>query len=134
AVMKTRPGARARPEALVAIGLAAGLKPEARITEMDTPLGAAVGNALEVIESIDVLKGKGPRDLIDVSLDLTARMLVLGKVARDRADAERQAQAAIDSGAGLERMRKIIEAQGGDPRVIDDYSRLPSVGDLHFVA
>jgi pyrimidine-nucleoside phosphorylase len=133
AFMKTEADSRKLAESLVSIGLASGVKTEAVITAMDAPLGAAVGNALEVIECIDVLKGGGPRDLIDVSLDLTARMLLLGKVATDRADADRQAQAAIDSGAGLERLRRIIEQQGGDPRVVDDYARLPSVEARHVV-
>src|SRR4029079_14793245 len=92
---------------------------------MDTPLGRAVGNALEVIECLEVLKGRGPQDLIDVSVDLTARMLVLGKVADDIADADMQVRRAIESGAGLDRFRRIIENQGGDPKVVDDYARLP---------
>ena len=78
-----------------------------------------------MIECLDVLKGGGPPDLVEVSVELAARMLVLGRVAADRADAERQVRGAIASGAGLDRFRRIIEAQGGDPRVVDDYSRLP---------
>jgi thymidine phosphorylase len=100
---------------------------------MAAPLGHAVGNALEVIECLEVLKGRGPRDLIEVSVELTARMLVLGTKAPDIAAAARQVQAAIDSGAGLERFRQIIEVQGGDPHVVDDYQRLPHVGDRHHV-
>ena len=134
AFMKTEADSRRLAESLVSIGLASGVKTEAVITEMDTPLGCMVGNALEVIESCEVLKGGGPRDLIDVSLDLTARMLVLGKVAADRAEAMRQVQQAIDSGAGLEQFRRIIEHQGGDPRVVDDYSRLPSAPERRTVA
>jgi pyrimidine-nucleoside phosphorylase len=134
AFMKTESDSRTLAESLVSIGNASGVKTEAVITAMDTPLGRAVGNALEVIECIDVLKGGGPQDLVDVSIDLTARMLVLGGVARDRADGERQARQAIASGAGLDRLRRIIEAQGGDPKVVDDYGRLPSVADREIVA
>jgi len=101
---------------------------------MDAPLGRAVGNALEVIECLDVLKGGGPQDLVDVSVELAARMLVLGKVADDIAAAETQVRQAIASGAGLERFRQIVEIQGGDPRVVDDYSRMPHVGDRHTIA
>jgi pyrimidine-nucleoside phosphorylase len=101
---------------------------------MDTPLGRAVGNALEVIECIDVLKGGGPPDLVEVSVELAARMLVLGKVADDFPAAEEQVRRAIRSGAGLERFRQIIEIQGGDPKVVDDYGRLPHVPDRHVVA
>jgi thymidine phosphorylase len=86
-----------------------------------------------VIECLDVLKGQGPADLIDVSVELTARMLLLGGVAADRADAERRTRAAIASGEGLERFRRTIELQGGDPRVVDDYSRLPAAPVRHVV-
>jgi thymidine phosphorylase len=127
AFMKTEADSRKLAESLVSIGNASGVKTEAVITAMDAPLGRAVGNALEVVECIDVLKGGGPSDLVDVSIELTARMLVLGRVADDLADAEKQARDAIASGAGLDRFRAIIEAQGGDPRVIDDPARLPHV-------
>jgi pyrimidine-nucleoside phosphorylase len=133
AFMKTEADSRKLAESLVSIGNASGVKTEAVITAMDAPLGRAVGNALEVIECIDVLKGGGPSDLVDVSIELTARMLVLGRVADDLADAETQARDAIASGAGLDRFRAIIEAQGGDPRVIDDPARLPHVADRHVV-
>ncbi len=134
AFMKTEADSRRLAESLVAIGNASGVKTEAIITAMESPLGHAVGNALEVIECIEVLKGSGPQDLIDVSVELTARMLVLGQVAPDLAAATQQAQRAIASGAGLERFRRIIEMQGGDPRVVDDYQRLPHVADRHIVA
>jgi thymidine phosphorylase len=117
----------------VSIGNASGVRTEAIITAMDAPLGRAVGNALEVIECIEVLKGRGPRDLIDVSVELAARMLVLGKVAKDVAAAELRVRQAIASGAGLERFRQIIEIQGGDPKVVDDYTRMPHVADRHIV-
>ncbi|MBI3400445.1 MAG: thymidine phosphorylase [Acidobacteria bacterium] len=133
AFMKTEADSRRLAESLVSIGNASGVRTEAVITLMETPLGRAVGNALEVIECLEVLKGKGPADLIDVSVELTARMLVLGKVASDRADAERRVRATIDSGVGLDCFRRIIESQGGDPRVVDDYQRLPHAADRHVV-
>jgi pyrimidine-nucleoside phosphorylase len=133
AFMKTEADSRRLAESLVSIGNASGVKTEAIISAMDSPLGRAVGNALEVIECLDVLKGGGPQDLIDVSVELTARMLVLGKVAADRTEAEQKVRHAITSGAGLERFRRVIETQGGDPKVVDDYSRLPHVGDRHVV-
>ena len=134
AFMKTEADSRRLAESLVAIGNASGVKTEAIITAMESPLGHAVGNALEVIECIEVLKGGGPQDLIDVSVELTARMLVLGKVAPDLAAATQQVQRAIASGAGLERFRQIIDVQGGDPKVVDDYQRMPHVADRHIVA
>src|SRR5436190_11982898 len=88
AFMKTEADSRRLAESLVSIGTASGVKTEAIITRMDAPLGRAVGNALEVIECLEVLKGRGPADLIDVSLELTSRMLVLGHVADDLADGE----------------------------------------------
>ena len=134
AFMKTEADSRRLAESLVAIGNASGVRTEAIITAMESPLGRAVGNAIEVIECIEVLKGGGPQDLIDVSVELTARMLVLGRVAEDLPAATEKVQRAITSGAGLERFRQIIEIQGGDPRVVDDYGRLPHVADRHVVA
>jgi pyrimidine-nucleoside phosphorylase len=127
AFMKTDADSRRLAESLVAIGTASGVKTEAVITAMDTPLGDAVGNALEVIECIEVLKGRGPADLVEVSLELTARMLVLGGVAADRGGARAKANDVLASGAALDRLRRIIAQQGGDPRVVDDYGRMPSV-------
>jgi pyrimidine-nucleoside phosphorylase len=133
AFMKTEADSRRLAESLVAIGNASGVRTEAIITAMESPLGRAVGNAIEVIECIEVLKGGGPQDLIDVSVELTARMLVLGRAAGDLPAATQQVQRAIASGAGLDRFRRIIEAQGGDPRVVDDYQRLPHVAGRHLV-
>ena len=134
AFMKTEADSRRLAESLVAIGNASGVKTEAIITAMESPLGHAVGNALEVIECVEVLKGRGPQDLIEVSVELTARMLVLGHVADDLPAAILKVQQAISSGAGLERFRRIVEAQGGDPRIVDDYARMPHVGDRQVVA
>jgi pyrimidine-nucleoside phosphorylase len=133
AFMKTEADSRRLAESLVAIGNASGVRTEAIITSMDAPLGRAVGNALEVVECLDVLKGQGPPDLIDVSVELTVRMLLVGGAARDRADADRRVRAAIASGAGLDRFRQIIENQGGDPKVVDDYGRLPSAPSRYVV-
>ena len=134
AFMKSEADSRALAESLVSMGNASGVKTEAIITAMDAPLGRAVGNALEVIECIEVLKGVESADLVDVSVELAARMLVLGKVADDRENAERQVRGAIASGAGLDRFRRIIEAQGGDPKVVDDYTRLPQAPHHHIVS
>jgi pyrimidine-nucleoside phosphorylase len=133
AFMKTAADSRRLADSLVAIGNASGVKTEAVITAMDAPLGAAIGNALEVIECIDVLKGGGPVDLVDVSVELAARMLVLGRVEATIADADRKVRATLASGAGLERFRQIIEQQGGDPRVVDDYARMPAAPERHVV-
>jgi pyrimidine-nucleoside phosphorylase len=133
AFMKTEADSRRLAESLVAIGNASGVHTEAVITAMDTPLGCAVGNVLEVIECVEVLKGGGPPDLVEVTLELTARMLVLGQVAADQADAVQRVRAVISSGDGLERLQRIVANQGGDPRVIEEPARLPAAPGRHFV-
>lgn len=134
AFMKTEADARRLAESLAAIGTASGVRTQAVITAMDAPLGRAVGNSLEVIESLEVLKGRGSASLVEVSIELTARMLMIGGIASARAEAERRARGAIESGAGLERFRRIIEQQGGDPQVVEDYDRLPLARERHLVA
>jgi pyrimidine-nucleoside phosphorylase len=126
AFMKDRASARQLAESLVANGNANGVRTEALITAMDAPLGRAVGNALEVIECLETLKGRGPADLEALSVTLAARMLRLGGVAATDAEAEAKVRAALTSGAGVETFRRIIAHQGGDPMVVDDYSRLPA--------
>jgi pyrimidine-nucleoside phosphorylase len=133
AFMKTLDDSRALARSLVGIGNASGVRTEALITAMDAPLGRKVGNALEVIESVDVLKGEGPADLAELSVLLAARMLVLARLAADEPAAVARARATISSGTALEAFRRIIEHQGGDPRVVDDYSRLPSASDEAIV-
>jgi pyrimidine-nucleoside phosphorylase len=132
AFMKTVDDARRLAESLVAIGTHAGVRTEALLTAMDDPLGRAVGNALEVIESIETLKGNGPKDLEDLSVRLAARMIVLAGVA-DSDKAERLVRDAIRSGAGVEKFREIVAWQGGDPGVVDDYRRLPQPAQRHVV-
>jgi pyrimidine-nucleoside phosphorylase len=133
AFMKTEADSRALAESLVSIGKASGVRTEAVITSMDAPLGCAVGNALEVIESIEVLKGRGPAELVDLSVELATRMLLLGGVAVDRSDAERRVRQAIACGGALARFQSIVESQGGDPRVVDDYGRFPTASGQHPV-
>jgi thymidine phosphorylase len=109
---------------MVRAGQLAGVRTEAVLTRMDAPLGRAVGNAVEVIESIDTLRGQGPRDLTELSVILAARMVLLAGRAASMDEAERQVREALASGAGLERFRRMIARQGGDPSVVDDPSRL----------
>jgi pyrimidine-nucleoside phosphorylase len=132
--MKTAEASRALAESLVGIGRAHGVRTEALITAMDAPLGRAVGNANEVVESIETLKGRGPRDLEDLSVLLAARMLVVAGVAASEEEASTRIRQAITSGAGVTKLAAIIENQGGDPRVVDDYSLLPSAPDRVIVA
>ena len=110
---------------MIAVGEAHGRNVVARMTAMDRPLGHAVGNALEVAECISALRGGGPADLRQVTLELAAEMLVLGAVSVDLDTGRAQAAAALDDGRALEKMHEIIIAQGGDARVLDDPARLP---------
>lgn len=125
AFMKSEEEARQLARAMVQAGHLAGVRTEALLTRMDAPLGRAVGNALEVIEAIETLRGQGPRDLTLLSVLLAARMVHAAGLAGDHADAEGQVRAALESGAGLERFRRMVARQGGDPAVVDDPSRLP---------
>jgi len=134
AFMKTLEDSRRLAQSLVAIGNASGVRTEAVVTRMDAPLGREVGNANEVIESIETLKGQGPADLEYLSVLLAARMLVLAGVAATPEAAEESVRRALASGSGVEAFRRIIEHQGGDARVIDDYRRLPHAPDEHRVA
>jgi pyrimidine-nucleoside phosphorylase len=133
AFVKTESQSRQLAESLVAIGNASGVRTQAIITDMDAPLGRAVGNSVEVIECIESMRGQGPADLMEVTMALTIPLLILGRVAKTPADARKLAQQAIDSGSALEKFRRIIEIQGGDPHVVDDVSRLPQVKQRHLV-
>jgi pyrimidine-nucleoside phosphorylase len=117
--------ARQLAETLIAIGRATGVETVARITAMDQPLGRAVGNALEVVEAIETLRGKGPDDFLDVVLTLSAEMLRLAGVERDHQAALELLQGLIDSGAAFGKLREMVSAQGGDESVLDDLERLP---------
>jgi pyrimidine-nucleoside phosphorylase/thymidine phosphorylase len=112
--------ARALAASMTSIGRALGKPVQAVLTSMDAPLGRTVGNALEVRESVECLKGNGPDDLMEVSLELAAEMLLLGGVAKGRAEALARCRRAIADGSALERFRRVVVAQGGDGRVCDE--------------
>lgn len=134
AFMKTRERARELAARMVEIGTACGTRVQALLTTMDQPLGCAVGNALEVIEILEALKGRGPADLMAVSRDLTARMFILGGVDPDLDRARARFDQAIASGAALRKFAEIMRSQGGDDGVIDDYARLPQAGHEESIA
>lgn len=125
AFMKTLPEAEKLARALVDIGKGAGLNCTALITDMNQPLGTKVGNALEMEEVFDTLKGKGPKDLTELTLAISSEMLVMGKVAKDLDEAKEKLEEAIESGKAAQKMREMIKAQGGDERVVDDYDLMP---------
>ncbi len=121
AFMKTLDQATELAEAMVSIGNNVGRQTVACITNMAEPLGFAVGNALEVIEAIETLKGNGPKDLVELVLELGANMVVCAKKADSIEEAKKMLQTNIDNGKGLEKLRVFIEAQGGDKNVVDNY-------------
>ena len=123
AFMKNIEDARELAKAMVDIGKENGRSVKAILTDMDRPLGHAIGNALEIREVINTLKGHGPEDLTHECIIMAANMLVLSHIC-DYETALNRVQQALDSGAALERLRLMIEAQGGDSRVIDDESVL----------
>jgi pyrimidine-nucleoside phosphorylase len=134
AFMKTLPDSRRLAESLVSIGVASGVRTEAVITNMDAPLGRMVGNSLEVIECIETLKGRGPADVEELSILLAARMLIVAGLEAAEPAAVARVRDALGSGAGLEKLRAIIQFQRGDPRVVDRYDLLPSAPDRHDIA
>jgi pyrimidine-nucleoside phosphorylase len=113
-------------ETMVAIGRDLGKRMRALITRMDQPLGLAVGNAIEVAECVECLLGNGPADLLDLSVELAAEMVLMGEQAATLEAARAKCLATIADGSALERLRRVVEAQGGDPRAIDDLTRLPT--------
>jgi len=117
AFMKNVNDARALAEAMVAIGGHAGVRTEAFLTDMEAPLGSTIGNALEIVETIDTLKGGGSADLTAVVLRLSSRILMLGGVESDAAAATARVAQALASGRALQTFARLIEAHGGDPRV-----------------
>ncbi|HEU4388273.1 MAG TPA: thymidine phosphorylase [Blastocatellia bacterium] len=127
--------AEARSLAGVMIGIARGMDKQcvALITDMNQPLGRAVGNSLEVKEAFEVLHGRGPSDLVELCRELAAEMLVLGGAVNGLDGGRNRVDEVIRSGAGLEKMRQIISTQQGRPRVVDDYTLLPHASHIHSV-
>ena len=129
AFMKDLASARALARAMVAIGTRVGTRTEAILTDMNAPLGRAIGNALEVIECFEILKGRGPEDVVDVVARLAARMIVLAGLETDAGIAATRARQALSSGRALETFTRMIRCQGGNPAVAEDYSLLPVAPD-----
>lgn len=125
AFMKRLEDGRALARALAGIGRAMGKKVSALLTAMDQPLGRAVGNALEVVETVELLRGGGPGDLRELTVELGAEMLVLGGASADLAEARGKIEAALADGRGLAKLEEIVRAQGGDAGAIRDPGRLP---------
>ena len=125
AFMKDLASARALARCMVAIGQAEGIAVTCELTDMDQPLGRAVGNALEVREAIETLRGNGPPDLIRLAVLAGGEMLMRARMARDRLSAARRIERAIEDGSGLLKLRELVSAQGGDASLVDDPGGLP---------
>jgi pyrimidine-nucleoside phosphorylase len=117
-------------QTMIGLGQARGCPTVALLTAMDRPLGRSCGNALEVEEAIDGLRGDGPADLMEVTYALAVEMLLLVGAAADAGDARRRLEDSVSSGRALETLGRIIETQGGDPRVLDDPALLPQAAEV----
>lgn len=125
AFMKKQEDSFALAKAMVKIGNNAGRKTVAVISDMDQPLGFAVGNALEVKEAIDTLNGHGPKDFTELVLTLGAHMAVLAGIAKDEPEAREKLQKVIEDGSALRKLAEFVKAQGGDPKAVYDTDLLP---------
>jgi pyrimidine-nucleoside phosphorylase len=125
AFMKTLEDARTLARTMIGIGGEMGKRVVALLTDMDQPLGRTVGNALEVKEAVEMLRGQAPADYTELTLALTAEMLVLGGKASSIDEARSVLEGAIRSGAAERKLHEIVRAQGGDPSAIADLSKLP---------
>ena len=131
AFMKTLDEARALAESMVAVGRAHGMQIRALITRMDAPLGWAIGNALEVMESVEILRGEHvDSDLAQLSFRLAAEMLIIGGAAQTLEAALEKVHASIQDGSALATLRRFVALNGGDALALDDFSRLPQPGQV----
>ena len=133
AFMETLEEARKLADLMVDIGRLANRDVVALLSDMNQPLGNAVGNSLEVIEAVDMLKGRGPEDFAEHCLYVSAHMLVLGKRAADLGEGRRMAEKSISDGSAFEKLRLLVQAQGGDVSYIDDTSKFPKAAYIEEV-
>jgi pyrimidine-nucleoside phosphorylase len=133
AFMETLEEARILANLMVDIGKLAGREVVALLSDMNQPLGNAVGNSLEVIEAVETLHGDGPHDFREHCLHVTAHMLVLGKRVKDLAEGRALAEKAIADGSAFEKFRVLVQAQGGDVSYVDDVSKFPKAKFVEVV-
>jgi len=126
AFMKRQVDARRLAQMMVGIGRRADKRVQALITDMNQPLGYAVGNALEIMEVSQTLQNLGPTDLTRISLELAARMIFLAKIVPTLDEARELAQKKLLDGGGFKKFRDVIQAQGGNPQVLDRFDMLPN--------
>ncbi|HEX6543447.1 MAG TPA: thymidine phosphorylase [Ktedonobacterales bacterium] len=134
AFMKTTEDAQQVARFMVRIGTAAGIQTVALLTAMEQPLGNAVGNALEVAEAIETLRGQGPADVAELALHEAAALLAMAGIVPDEAEGEQRARLAIESGQALAKLAEVVTAQGGDATVLASPEKLPQAGWVECVA
>ena len=134
AFMKRQVDARRLAQMMVGIGRRLDKKVQALITDMSQPLGFAVGNALEVMEVSQTLQNAGPADLTRLSLELAARLIFLGKVAKTIDEAREIAQRKLLDGSGYQKLKQVIQAQGGNPAVLDRFELLPNATGVREIS
>lgn len=130
AFMKDLPQARELARAMVKIGNSTGRNTVALLTDMDQPLGCAVGNALEVIEAIETLKGRGPKDFQILCIELATEILLMTGFSKTKEEARIAIEEKIKSGKAVDKLREMIKYQGGDASVIDDYNSFPKAMNI----
>lgn len=134
AFMKNEKDSFALAREMVTLGNMAGRKTIAIISDMDQPLGRAVGNALEVEEAIATLRGEGPEDFTKLCMTLGTYMLIAGGVASDEKDAEKRLQSVIENGSALKKLAEFVQAQGGDAKAVYDTTLLPKASVIEEIA
>jgi pyrimidine-nucleoside phosphorylase len=133
AFIKRQVDARRLAQMMVGIGRRMDKRVQALITDMNQPLGYAVGNALEVMEASQTLQNVGPADLTRLCLELAARMIYLGKKAATLDDARRMAEIALVEGTGYQKLKQVIQAQGGNPQALDKFELLPNATGMREI-
>ena len=133
AFMKKQVDARRLAQAMVGIGRRMDKKVQALITDMNQPLGYAVGNALEIMEASQTLQNAGPADLTKLSLELAARMIFLGKKAESLDDARRTAERHLVDGSAYRKFKQAVQAQGGNPQALDKFEMLPNATGMREI-
>ena len=133
AFMSKKSDAKALAKSLKDTGLAFGKDVYTMITDMSQPLGDKVGHSLELIESVEVLKGKGPKDLIEISIELAGAMIHLGGAAKNLAEGKKLAKKVIKNGSALKKFEQVIKAQGGDASFVKNYKKLPTAKYTHTI-
>ncbi len=134
AVTKRQVDARRLAQLMVGVGRRADKRVQALITDMGQPLGYAIGNALEIMEVSQTLQSAGPNDLTRLSLELAARMIFLGKITETLEEAREMAQRKLLDGSGYNKLKETIQAQGGNPAVLDRFDMLPNASGVREVA